>query len=192
MTSSESSPQPAHLGPFAIALVALAISVATSIWSISEARTARGNSDDTASLVKSAMGNVSGPDFTATKKQPVAGPNVPRLKTASATISEAGKVTKYSGDKPTVTSADVDALADLLGPVLAEPQFDEAAGLWCLSGGGWSKKNIGAKVTSGGGPALTDSSHEVCPQGLFVATRDHQKFPQAMAFSVTIYWMGKG
>lgn len=191
MTSSESNSQPTYLGPFAIALVALAISVATSVWSISEARTARGNSDDTASIVKSAMGKVSGPDRTATTNQPAARANVPRLKAATASISAAGTVTKHSGDKPKVTAADPDALADVLGPVLPDNLFDDAAGMWCLSGGPWSIKNIGAKVTSGGGPAVTDSSHEVCSKGLFVATRDQQKFPKAMDFSVTIYWVGK-
>ena len=189
MDSPETPSRPAYLGPFVIALAALAISLVTSIWSITESRAARGNSDDTASLVKSAIGRVSGPDAFSTGAPSDTYQPGSKLLGASASVSATGIVTKYAGQKPKVSATGLGALENLLGPVL--PSEMTAEGLWCLSGGAWSIKNVSTKATVTAGKVFTDSSHETCPNGVFVATVSNDMGSQAKAFSINIAWVAK-
>ncbi len=190
MDSPETPTRPAYLGPFVIALAALAISLVTSIWSITESRAARGNSHDTASLVKSAMGSVAGPDVFSPKTPSDAYKPGMKLFGASASVSATGIVTKYAGDKPKVSATGLGALENLLGPVL--PPGLKAEGLWCLTGGAWSIKNVSTKATVTDGKVFTDSSHQTCPKGVFVATATKATELQAKAFSINIAWIAKG
>lgn len=177
------NPPASSMAPFVIALVALAISVGTSVWTLSQSRTGT-------DVLRSGAASAYGPARPSVSQSSTA-PQLatPRLvmRSASATVNASGTVTDYGGIKPKVEpvalSDATSQLADALGPLLAQAGGMQK-GLWCLSGGAWSIKDIATKKS--GGAFIVDASQTACG-GVFVASFDIQD-GSPLPFSVSIFW----
>jgi hypothetical protein len=146
---------PRQWAPLVVALVALLISVITSIWCATSLRP---------DLLKAASSNVSGPS-----PAPSIQPSKPVIHQEDLDLSPDGKQNEYWATtivNGAVVTDNARTSARRLTITVAGGWISHPKG-WCVSGGQWSTKDIYVESKNDSSIAV-DSSHKVCTNGIFV------------------------